>query len=265
MTSLSAVVVCRDEAAVIDGCLARLGFADEIVVDVDDRTGDDTAERARRATPNVDLVRFETFAQAKNHAIDRAEGDWVLVVDADERVTTPLAREISATIGSGAADAYRIRIENYFYGSRVRHGGFRERPIRLFRRGAARYEGDIHETLRFTAADPRIATLENRLAHFSHRSVLHNLAKTSAYADIQAAEMLRAGHPPVRLRTFARVIGKELWRHTVVGRGYRDGMPGVIEALYQPFSMFTVYARLWELQQSPSIEERYRTLDATLP
>lgn len=265
MTSLSAVVVCRDESAVIDGCLARLGFADEIVVDVDDRTADDTAERARRFTSLVELLHFETFSQAKNHAIARAEGDWVLIVDADERVTTPLAEEITATIRDPRADAYRIRIENYFYGSRIRHGGFRERPIRLFRRDAARYEGDIHETLRFTAAAPRIDTLHNGLAHFSHRSVLHNLAKTAKYADIQAVEMLRAGHPPVRLRTFARVIGRELWRHTVVGRGYRDGMPGVIEALYQPFSMFTVYARLWELQQQPSIEERYRTLDATLP
>jgi hypothetical protein len=69
----------------------------------------------------------------------------------------------------------------------------------------------------------------------------------------------------VRLRTFAKAIGKELWRHTLVGRGYRDGMPGIVEALYQPFSMFTVYARLWELQQQPSIEERYRLLDETLP
>ncbi|MBV9256374.1 MAG: glycosyltransferase [Actinobacteria bacterium] len=260
--TVSALVVARDEADMIDGCLDRLGFADEVVVVVDDRTTDDTAERARRHGASVSTEHFESFASLKNAGIERCRSEWVLVVDADERVTAQLAAEVRLAL-AGSAVAYRIPIQNYFFGGRIRFGGWRERPVRLFRREGIRYEGDIHETLRLPAAAP-VADLDGGLAHFSHRSIAHNLAKTSAYADIQAAEMLRQGHPPVTARTLFRVVLGEVWRRLLRGRGFRDGMPGVIESLYQPFSMMVVYVRLWELQQQPDLAERYRQLDRTV-
>jgi glycosyltransferase involved in cell wall biosynthesis len=262
---LSVVVVARDEAEMIGGCLARLGFADEVLVVVDDRTLDETADRAAALRATVHHLPFTDFSQFKNAALDRAGGDWVMIVDADERVSARLADEVRGVL-DGPSAAYRVRIENWFFAGRMRDSGWRERPIRLFRRDQARYRGEIHETLVFhDTPPPPIRLLQNGLAHFSHRSIGHNLAKTQVYADIQAREMLASGHPPVTARTFARVLAKGIWRHTVAGRGFRDGMPGIIECIYQPFSIFTVYVRLWELQQEPSLEQRYHQLEDELP
>ncbi len=263
MPTLSAVVVARDEAEMIAACLRRLHFADEVIVAVDDRSVDATADLARGAGAAVHTVHFENFAQIKNAAIDLARGDWVLIVDADERVTAPLAAEIREAL-CGPHVAYHIPIENWFYGSRIRHNRWREAPIRLIRSGSARYTGLVHETLEFPAGGS-IGSLRHGLAHFSHRSILENLAKTQRYADLQARDMLAAGHPRVTWRTLLRVVGGELSQRLLIRRGFQDGTPGVIEGLYQPFATMCIYARLWELQQKPSIAERYAEADRSLP
>lgn len=257
---LSAVVVARDEADMIPGCLSRLSFADEVIVVVDDRSRDRTQDVAEGYGARVSLERFESFSQLKNSALAKALGDWALVVDADERVTLPLRDEIIAALDR-PYDAYSLARDNYFFGRRMRWGGWPERMVRLFRRGTARYEGDIHERLRFSIGTPRVGQLENSLAHFSHRCIGHNLVKTAEFGDIQARELLAAAHPPVHLTTFTRVMARELWYRLVRGRAYRDGMPGMVEAIYQPFSLFTVYVRLWELQQQPSLDQRYLELE----
>lgn len=257
---LSAVVVARDEAAMLPGCLRRLRFADEVVVVVDERSRDATQEVAERCGVRVFVERFEDFSQLKNSALARASGEWMLVVDADERVTLRLQEEIVAAL-DGPYDAYSVARDNYFFAQQMRWGGWPERMVRLFRRGAAHYEGAIHEELQFTVAEPRIGRLDGSLAHFTHRCIAHNLTKTANFGDVQARELLAAGHPPVQARTFAGVITRELWRRLVRGRAHRDGMPGIVEALYQPFSLFTVYVRLWELQQQPSLEQRYLELE----
>ncbi len=202
-------------------------------------------------------------AGVKNAAIDLAGGDWVLVVDADERVSTPLATEIRNVL-QGDHSAYRIPIENWFYGGRVRHGGGREQPIRLVKAGVTRYIGDIHEVLDLPT-EASVGVLRNGLTHFSHRSIGDNLAKTRHYAELQAREMLAAGHPPVTWRTLMRIVSGQVGRRLLYGRAFRDGVPGLIEAVYQPFSMFCVYAHLWELQQSGSVLERYEQIDRSLP
>jgi glycosyltransferase involved in cell wall biosynthesis len=260
--TLSAVIIARDEAGMIERCLDRVAFADERLVVIDDRTVDDTAARARARGASVVEMPFTTFSDLRNRAIGAATGDWLLFVDADERVTTDLAAEIRSAM-LGPHDAHRLRIQNWFYGSRIRDSGFRERPIRLVRREGARFVGDIHETLELPAhAD--VSILNEPLIHLSHRSVLDNLDKTAAYADIQAREMLAAGHPRITRWSLARTAVSVLVRHLVVGRGYRDGTPGFVESMYQSFSIFCVHVRLWELQRQPSIEARYEALEEGL-
>lgn len=244
----------------IAGCLRRLRFADEVIVVVDDRSRDTTRELAERSGAHVFMEHFESFSQLKNAALARASGDWALVVDADERVTLGLQKEIVAAL-NGPYDAYSVARDNYFFGHHMHWGGWPERMVRLFRRGSARYEGDIHERLCFSMGSPRVGRLDGSLAHFTHRCIGHNLAKTADFGEVQARELLAAGHPPVRAATFARVMATELWHRLIRGRAYRDGMPGVVEAIYQPFSLFTVYVRLWELQQQPSLDQRYLELE----
>lgn len=239
----------------IGRCLERVRFADEVVVVVDDRTTDTTAETASLFGAEVVLARFESFAQFKNVGLDHASGDWLFVVDADERVTGGLTHEILSTIADTGYDAFRVPIENWFYGRRFRDSGYREAPFRLFRRGH-HFSGDIHESI-VLPPGAHVGNLRESLVHFSHRSIVQNLEKTARYAEVQAAQMLRDGHPRVTRRVLVSVFTKRLIRHLVLGRGYREGTEGFIESLYQPLSHFAVYARLWELQQRPTIEERY--------
>jgi hypothetical protein len=258
---VSVVVAVRDEAEMIDGCLRRLDWADDVIVVVDDRTQDDTAARATAAGATVLHHTFTTFAGIKNAGIDAARHEWVFVVDADERVTAALTREVERALTS-PYDAYRVPIRNYFFGGEMQHGGWStERPVRLFRR-TARYQGDIHETLDLGGA--RVGDLTAPLLHFSHRSIGQNVAKTRHYADIQAAEMLAAGHPRVTRWTLTKVVAGEFVRRMILRQGWRDGMPGFIEGVYQPFSLFVVHVRLWELQQQTSLADQYRNLDATI-
>ncbi|MHB1487048.1 MAG: glycosyltransferase family 2 protein [Acidimicrobiales bacterium] len=262
MRNLTAVIVAKDEASMIDGCLDRLGFADEIVVVVDQRTTDDTAFRANARGARVVFHEFSGFADLKNRGLDEATTHWVLIVDADERVTGALAAEIAAAISADSTPAgYRIPIANVFFGQRMHHGGWTgEEPVRLVRRGTARFQGQLHETLVF--GDRELpGTLTSPLVHFSHRSILDSLAKTMAWADVQANELLARGHPPVTGRTLAKVATRELLWRLVRRSGWKDGTPGIIEALYQPLSLVAVYARLWELQQRPSLPELYRQME----
>lgn len=263
MTSLSAVIAVRDEERMLPGCLRLLDFVDEIVVVIDSRTRDATEEVARRFTERVYTRGFDTFSGQKNYAVSRASCDWTLILDADERITPELAREIRSVLaGDPDLDAFRIDIANFFFGSRIRHGDWHSSPTRLIRAGAAEHTGWIHE--RLDIPQSRVGRLREPLWHFSHRSIIDNLRKSADYIEIQAAEMVETGHPPVRARTLLAVIVRELWRRLVVGRGYRDGMPGLIESLYQPFSMLCLRVKIWELQQSPTLSERYEALERAL-
>jgi hypothetical protein len=102
------------------------------------------------------------------------------------------------------------------------------------------------------------------LHHFTHRSITDNLRKTAHYSDVYANERLHDRAPKVRSSLLYFVALRELIYRLVVKQGWRDGMPGVIECLYQPLSVMSTRARLWELQQEPSIDERYRELESEL-
>lgn len=246
----------------IGRCLERLAFADEVVVMVDDRTTDDTAAVARTTGATVIEAPFTTFADQRNRAIAACTGDWILFVDADERVSSLLAAEVRAAVDGGGS-GHRVRIENWFYGSRIRDSGYREQPIRLIRREFAAFSGDIHERLSLPGGEAA-PVLEHPLVHLSHRSVLDNLGKTATYADVQAREMLASGHRKVTSLSLLRTGAVTLVRHLVIGRGFRDGAPGVVESLYQAFSIVCVHIRLWELQRSPTIPERYEALERSI-
>jgi glycosyltransferase involved in cell wall biosynthesis len=257
--TLSAVLAVRDEESMLRQCLDLLKFADEIVVVVDARTRDATEEIAREYTPHVHLKTFADFSTQKNYAIDQATSDWALAVDADERVTPALADEIVAAIREPSEHvAFRMPRWHFFFGKRFRHGGWdNDKPIRLIRRGAARYAGEIHEVL---TVDGAIDELQAPIWHFTHRDIESMLLKTANFGQVQARE-LAALTPRVTTGTLFRIMVGEMYSRLVKGRGWRDGVEGVIESLYQPFSLFCVHVMLWERQLQPSLDERYRQLE----
>lgn len=259
-SKLSVVLAASNEERMIEPCLKLLRFADEIVVIIDTRSTDATERIAKRYTKNVYRRKLESFAAQKNYGIAKSTGDWALIVDADERVTPALATEIRTVVASSRGQAaFKINRRNYFFGHRMRFGGWqRDQQIRLIKGKSMRYRGDIHETFS-PAAEPD--TLKEPLWHFTHRSVESMMLKTVNFGRIQANEMLRSGHPPVTTASFFKVPAKELYFRLIKHRGYRDGPAGVIESIYQAFSLFVVYVILWQKQQKPSLDETYAKLE----
>jgi glycosyltransferase involved in cell wall biosynthesis len=258
--TITAALAVRDEEAVIGNCLDLLDFVDEIVVVVDDRTTDATAAIAAGYTQNVPLRPFSDFAEQKNHALEQASCDWVLLVDADERVTPALAQEIQDAVrSSGTAVAYEIPRVHFFFGRRFRHGDWDDAPVRLVRRGAGRYRGKIHEVM---SVEGSVGRLSQPLWHFTHRDIESMLQKTVVFGRLQAEELAESEYPRVTVGKLTRVLLRELYGRLLRSGGWRDGMEGFVESMYQPFSLFCVQVMLWERQLKPSLRERYEQLEA---
>lgn len=257
---LSAVLAVRDEERMIEGALRTLDFCEEIVVVIDDRTADRTEEIARRYTDNVHRVSFEGFAALKNAGVDLATGDWIVFCDGDERVTPRLAREFMTELERDTEMwAFRSPTVNFFWGRRMNHGGWRESHIKIVRREHARHSGDLHEIL--TIPRERVGALDGERWHFSHRSIEDNLLKTRNFGKVDSGERHAAGARPVTVVTLFRVMMLEFARRMVRRSAWRDGMPGVVESIYQPFSLFCTFVMLWEQQQGESIMRAYAELE----
>ncbi len=255
---LSIAILAKNEQFMIGGALESARWADEIVVGIDSTSTDMTQALATKSGAKVITIdTAKGFSVAKNKLIDACSGDWVFILDADERISKSLAQAIRTAL-EGDYDAYTMPWQNYYYGHKMVYCDSQEIHTRLFLHEAARYEGDIHEQLVFRVSTPKTGFINLPVAHFSHRSVMDNLPKTMQYANIQAHEMLQTGHPPVTRRTLVGVMLREFYKLAIKQRIYRDGAPGVIEMLYRPLSWFVVYARLWELQQKPSIDQQYK-------
>lgn len=227
MPSLSAVVITHNEAARIAGCLESLAFADEIVV-VDDASTDDTADIARRYTPHVLIHPHEgeNFDLNKNVGMDAATGDWVLLIDADERVTPELAADVRALIATDPAEsAFWIPRREFYFGAHARHAASSAQVLRLFRRGAARFVGDrLHEHPEVAGA---VGVLSAPLDHLAYDTVGAYLAKTRRYTDHEAAHRFEAGERARLTDVVLEPLKLFRYRYWKLG-GYKDGMHGLL-------------------------------------
>jgi glycosyltransferase involved in cell wall biosynthesis len=262
--TISAVLAVRDEEDMLEGALRLLGFCDEIVVVIDDRTTDRSAEIARRHADKVVVVRFEDYAQLKNAGVDAASSEWILFCDGDERVTPSLASEVQDVLArdDGTLLALRSPTVNFFWGVRMEHGGWPMRQVKIVRRAHAHHRGAVHEQL--AIPEERIGELRGERWHFSHRSVEENLVKAIRYGQLQAASLYAAGAPRVTAWTYVKVMALEFGRRMIRRAGFRDGMPGIIEGIFQPFALFCAEAMLWELQQGDAVRDRYAALEREL-
>lgn len=237
---LSALVLARDEAENLPGCLAALAWADERVVVVDAASRDASEALARRLADRVLVRPFEDFASQRNAALELATGDWVLAVDADERATPELAEEVRAAIASGARDGYRVPIRSVVLGRAFRFSGTQhDRPLRLFRRGHGRWVGAVHETVDLRGS---AGALRHALRHRTLPDMRTFLAKIDRYTSLEARRLAADGCPArasdLALRpvwTFAKLyLGKQ---------GFRDGWEGF---LFCALSGVSVAVRGWK-------------------
>ena len=247
-TTLSVVLITLNEAANLPRTLASVRWATEIVV-VDSGSTDATQEIARNAGAHFFEEPWKSFAAQKNSAIARATGDWVLSLDADEEVSPALAREIQALLAAEPPlSAYRIPRLNHFLGRPLRHGGYWPDPkLRLFRRGAARFEErPVHETMQ--AAGP-VGRLNGHLIHHCYPTLDDYIEHMNRYSTVAAQMLTASGRAPRSLLALlwqALVNPAATFLYNYVFRlGFLDGRHGLLQHLNHSVYIHWKYVKAW--------------------
>jgi glycosyltransferase involved in cell wall biosynthesis len=245
--NVSAVVLTKNEEGNIGPCLSTLLWADEIIV-VDSQSTDNTVAHARAFTGQVYVEPWRGFGPQKNFGIDHASGKWILIIDADERVTEELQREILAAIASvkgRSVVGFRIPRRNYFYGSWMKNGGmFPDYQIRLFLKDVGRYDDTLlHENLIIPG---NLETLHSPLDHHSIPSIAHHVRKMQHYTSLAAMEKLKKiqNVSSLTLMSHHLVI---FFKTFILKSGWKDGTPGLVAALFAAMHTFVKYAKAYEM------------------
>lgn len=244
---MSAVLITRNAESQLDACLESLSFADEIVV-VDGGSDDATCDIARKRGATVIPSEWRGFGPQKQFAVSRAANDWVLCVDADERVSPELARSILQALESPASSIYRIARRNRFMGRWLRHGeGYPDWSPRLFDRRMAGWSDDpVHEKV-LSVATP--GTLRGDLLHESAEDLSDYWAKQNRYTSLAAERLHAAGHraslPRLVLSPVVRFLKMYVFR-----LGFLDGVAGLVHITIGCANSFFKYAKLFELQRT---------------
>lgn len=248
-----------DEKNYIEAALKTVSWADEIIV-IDNGTTPQTLAICKKYTSKIFSTASKDFAQHHNLGKEKASGDWLLYIDADERVSPKLKQEVLENIKNPSADAFELHRVNYFLGKEVRFGDrYPDFVTRLFKKDKLiGWEGEIHESSKVSG---KIARLNSPLYHLTHRDIYSMMAKTVNFAEHEATLRLKINHPPITGWRLLRVLLSELYTRLIKYQGVRGGTEGWIDGIFQAFSLFIVYARLWELQRKPSLSETYKEID----
>jgi glycosyltransferase involved in cell wall biosynthesis len=239
---LSAIVIARNEAAKIAECLDSLAFCDERIV-VDSGSDDDTVRIAQERGARVVHHEWPGFGPQKNFALSLATGDWVLSIDADERVTPALAEAVRRATESGAADGYEMPRRSSFCGREMRHSGWHpDYVLRLFRRGKARFSDDlVHERV---VCDGPVMRLAEPLIHHPVDQLEDAIARIDRYSTAGAEMLVKSG----RRTSFATGILRGLYsffRAYVLRRGFLDGREGFLLAVANAEGTYYRYMKAW--------------------
>ena len=243
MTRVTAIVITFNEAANIKAALTSLSFADEIVV-VDSQSTDDTVAIARTFTDKVFVRPWPGYSAQKNFAAAQASHDWIFSLDADERVSAPLA-DVIRSLPEGAVAGYRMPRVTFHLGRWLRSTDwYPDYQLRLYDRRRARWSGRlVHESVQ---ADGPTTDLHGEILHYAYRDLSHHLQTMDRYTTLAARQMFEEGrqagwwdlavHPPAAFL-----------RNYVLRGGFRDGVPGLIISAMNARYVGLKFAKLWEL------------------
>ncbi|MFZ5932587.1 MAG: glycosyltransferase family 2 protein [Patescibacteria group bacterium] len=244
---ISAIVLTKNSEELIKDCLESLKWANEIIL-VDDSSKDQTIEIAKSRGAKVFTFSGD-FSKKRNFGAKKAQGEWLLYVDADERVTPFLRKEIQAIVSTPLPvySGYAIRRRNIFLGREMHWGGWwPDYVVRLMKKDSLLgWEGELHEQPK---VEGEIGKLREALTHTSHRSLTEMVDKTNEWSEIEAKLLYKAHHPKMTWWRFLSAGWREFSERGIKKLGFLDGTVGVIEIIYQSFSRMITYAKLWEMQ-----------------
>lgn len=244
---ISVVINTRNEEQNIEDCLKSVNFADEIIV-VDMESTDDTVKIAKKYTDKIFSHKMVGYVEpARNFAISKAIGDWILIVDADERIGKGLAQKIIDIANSKEADFVRIPRKNIIFSQWIRHSRWwPDLNIRFFKKGSVDWQNEIHSIpVTYGTGINLPQDEELALIHYHYKTIDEFIERALKYSRQQAKELLDSGYvfEPSDLITkpFSEFISRFF-----AGEGYRDGLHGLVLAFLQSFAILLIYLRLWQ-------------------
>lgn len=242
--ALSIAIITLDEEERLPGCLNSLAGIDDIVV-VDSGSSDGTVAIAEQFGARVFQEPWRGFGPQKQFAIDQCRNEWVLILDADERIPPGTMAEIAAILRKPAYDAYTIPRKNYFSGKWIRGmGWWPDRVIRLFRKQKGRMsERQVHESV---VVKGKAGSLSNPLIHLTNRNLRQTLEKLNRYSTIGAEELYQRGVRSSILKAVLRG-GWAIFYNYFFRLGFLDGPQGIVVAVSDGVNIFYKYAKLQEM------------------
>ncbi len=247
-TKLSVIIPVKNEEHNMHKVLESVSFADEIMI-VDSFSTDKTVEIAKKYTDFIVQKEYLYSASQKNWAIPQVTHEWILLIDADERVTPELKKEIIEILENPIKDtvAYWIGRVNHFMGKRIKYSGWQnDKVIRLFKKSNCIYEDKmVHAEIK---ADGKVGVLKNKLYHYTYVTLDRHIQKLNQYASWQAEDY---NDKTGKLTPYHFVI-KPFWRfinHFIIKRGFRDGTIGFIIAYLRSYSIIIRYIKIWQIRK----------------
>lgn len=240
------ILTNNDEAIIADTLDSVKALADQLII-VDSKSTDRTPDIARRMDAEVYTRAFDNFSAQRNFAFQKAKGDWVLFLDSDEQSTVDFAKEVQKTMqeyeSSSKIGGYFIRRKTMYFG---KDWGFTDKVQRLFiKKYFKKWSGVVHETPEIHG---EFGEINSPILHFTHRNITHMVEKTNRWSEYEAELRFTTGHPMMNPLRFIRVMMTGFYQSYIQEKGYKNGTAGVVEGIYQAFSMFVTYAKLWEKQ-----------------
>jgi len=250
---VTVIVLTKNEEQNIRECLETAAWADEIIV-CDSFSTDRTCEIARRFTPNVVQHEYVHYAAQQNWIIPQAAGEWVMILDADERISPELQAAAQQAIRQGDRyDGFRVARRTYFLGAMIRHCGWnRDYTHRLFKRDRGRYmDQEVHADC---VIDGRVGQIDAPYIHYTDRTLKNYFEKLGRYSSLSAADMFRRGTRARSWHLLAKPPAKFLKMY-VLKLGVLDGFHGFLLCGLSAVATFARYAKLWEMNRRGSVGE----------